>query len=175
MRVDIKTCFGDYAAFLARDGVYRLFFPNCLDAAQDFADTVDKNRLFEGAEAMAEKLEREVALYHRGDLWEFTVPVSEEAFDSSVFRRRVWLAMQKIPYAATCSYGDIAKAAGSTSGRAIGGACADNPVPLLIPCHRVIASNGALGGFRGGKTLKKQLLELEKNAAAGIAMPLAER
>jgi O-6-methylguanine DNA methyltransferase len=85
---------------------------------------------------------------------------------SSPFDRLVWETLLSIPYGQTLSYLDIAKAIGQTKAvRAVGGACGRNPMPLLIPCHRVIRSDGGLGGFSAGSTsgieIKKRLLAFE--------------
>jgi O-6-methylguanine DNA methyltransferase len=81
------------------------------------------------------------------------------------FQRRVWRALQKIPRGQTRSYGWVARKIGRPkAARAVGTACGANPVPIIIPCHRVIASDGSLGGFGGGLPLKRRLLALEKAA-----------
>lgn len=78
------------------------------------------------------------------------------------FQNRVWAEMAKIPYGRTISYGDLA-ATLETSSRAIGQACARNPIPIIIPCHRVVARAGRLGGYSGdgGRETKRALLNLE--------------
>ncbi len=78
------------------------------------------------------------------------------------FRRKVWEVLQTIPYGRVRSYGWVARKIGKPkAARAVGGACGANPVPLLVPCHRVIAGDGSLGGFSGGLGVKKRLLKLE--------------
>ena len=78
------------------------------------------------------------------------------------FRRRVWKALLNIPFGQTRTYGEIATALGSpNSARAVGAACGANPLPIFIPCHRVLAAGGKLGGFSGGLDVKKKLLALE--------------
>jgi O-6-methylguanine DNA methyltransferase len=80
----------------------------------------------------------------------------------TAFRRRAWAALRRIPHGKTATYGDIARRVGSPKAfRAVGGACASNPLPLFIPCHRVLAGDGGLGGFGGGLKLKRRLLDLE--------------
>ena len=80
----------------------------------------------------------------------------------SEFRHRVWQALRAIPYGETRTYGDIAATVGSAP-RAVGGACGANPIPIIIPCHRVVGSNGWHGGFSGGAGVatKRTLLDLE--------------
>jgi len=90
----------------------------------------------------------------------FDLPLSPRG---TVFQRRVWTALCTIPYGETCSYKDIAEQIGSPGGyQAIGQANSKNPIPFIIPCHRVIAANGSLGGYSLGLELKQWLLELEK-------------
>jgi methylated-DNA-[protein]-cysteine S-methyltransferase len=81
---------------------------------------------------------------------------------ATAFQRRVWSAVRGIPYGETRSYGQIARQAGSPgAARAVGRAMATNPVPIVVPCHRVIGSSGKLRGFGGGLDLKRRLLEME--------------
>ncbi len=80
----------------------------------------------------------------------------------TAFRKKVWAALRKIPHGKTFSYGEIARRVGSPgASRAVGGACGSNPIPLFIPCHRVIAADGGLGGFGGGLKMKQKLIALE--------------
>jgi AraC family transcriptional regulator of adaptative response/methylated-DNA-[protein]-cysteine methyltransferase len=80
------------------------------------------------------------------------------------FQVRVWKALQAIPWGSTRTYDDIAKSIGHpTAARAVGKACATNPISLLIPCHRLIGKNGELHGYRWGLERKKMLLEIEKS------------
>jgi methylated-DNA-[protein]-cysteine S-methyltransferase len=78
------------------------------------------------------------------------------------FQQKVWLELMKIPYGEAISYKELARRVGLKQGfQAVGGANGKNPIPIIIPCHRVIMSDGSLGGFRGGLKIKKYLLELE--------------
>jgi methylated-DNA-[protein]-cysteine S-methyltransferase len=79
------------------------------------------------------------------------------------FQRRVWETVSAIPYGQTMTYGQVAWEVGCPKGaRAVGQAMGKNPVPLVVPCHRVVGSNGGLGGFGGGLDLKRRLLDMEK-------------
>lgn len=78
------------------------------------------------------------------------------------FQKRVWQALLPIPYGETISYGEIAKMVDCRSAQAVGQAVGRNPIALIIPCHRVIAANGQLGGYAYGIELKKRLLEQEQ-------------
>jgi len=81
------------------------------------------------------------------------------------FQRRVLAALRKVGRGTTIAYGELAARLGKPGGaRAVGNACANNPVPLWVPCHRVLASGGKLGGFSGGLEVKRALLSLESNA-----------
>jgi len=77
------------------------------------------------------------------------------------FQRRVWDEMTRIPHGEVVSYGELARRTGSRAYRAVGQACHRNPLPLIVPCHRVIASGGRLGGFGGGEDIKRLLLRFE--------------
>ncbi len=84
-------------------------------------------------------------------------------FEGTLFQKKVWAALARIPYGQTRSYQDIAKKIGHPKAfRAVGNANGQNPIPLILPCHRVIESNGGLGGFGHGIKVKKRLLDFEK-------------
>jgi len=102
--------------------------------------------------------------YFDGVRAEFDLPLAPFG---TPFRRQVWAALTRIPYGSTWSYRDLAAAVGCRSARAIGQANGANPIPILIPCHRVIAANGRLGGYSGGDGVatKRYLLDLEIRAA----------
>jgi methylated-DNA-[protein]-cysteine S-methyltransferase len=90
----------------------------------------------------------------------FTFPL--DLFGGTSFQRKVWSTMRKIPYGETRSYKWLAQRVGDPEkARAVGQACGSNPLPILIPCHRVIKSDGGLGGFGGGLHIKRKLLGLE--------------
>ena len=97
--------------------------------------------------------------YFAGTRQGFDLPFAPQG---TPFRLRVWAALQTIPYGETMSYGALGRAVG-TAPRAIGGACGANPIPLIIPCHRVVGAGGTLGGFSGGSgcDTKRHLLALE--------------
>ena len=102
----------------------------------------------------------ELEEYLKGDRKKFEVKVNPEG---TPFQMSVWNHLKKIGFGKTTTYLEVARSLGNPKAvRAVGTAIGKNPVCILIPCHRVIASNGGLGGFSGGITLKKALLELEK-------------
>ncbi len=104
---------------------------------------------------------RQLQAYFEGKRKEFDLPF---VLDGTEFQMLVWRNLQKIPYGETVSYGQLAKRIGKPeASRAVGLANGSNPIPIIIPCHRVIGSNGDLTGFGGGIPLKKKLLALESN------------
>ncbi len=102
---------------------------------------------------------RQLDAYFEGKLRMFDLPLRPEGSD---FRQRVWRAMAGIPYGETRTYGDLALVTGG-SPRAVGGACGANPLPILLPCHRVLATGGGLRGYSGagGLATKRILLDIE--------------
>ncbi len=102
---------------------------------------------------------RQLQAYFGGELKEFDLPLALEGTD---FQLRVWKALRTIPYGETISYAQLAQCIGNPKAvRAVGLANGSNPIPIIVPCHRVIGSDGSLTGFGGGLSTKKKLLELE--------------
>jgi len=109
----------------------------------------------------------QLGAYFAGQLTTFDLPLAPRG---SRFQQRVWAALQEIPYGQTESYGELAQRIGSTGGaRAVGLANGRNPIGIVIPCHRVVGSNGSLTGYGGGLDRKRQLLHLEL-AVSGAAL-----
>ncbi len=106
---------------------------------------------------------RQLQAYLAGELQEFDLPLDPTG---TPFQMQVWKALRAIPYGETRSYVGIANAIGAPKAvRAVGGANGRNPIPIVVPCHRVIGANGALTGFGGGIEIKKFLLALEAQHA----------
>lgn len=102
------------------------------------------------------KTEKQLKEYFCGERKLFDIEYSAEGTE---FQKAVWSEISKIPFGETRTYGEIAKVIGkSKSVRAVGTACGKNPIPIIIPCHRVIGANGKIGGFAFGTDLKKKLL-----------------
>jgi methylated-DNA-[protein]-cysteine S-methyltransferase len=96
--------------------------------------------------------------YFAGERTEFDIPM---AFDGTEFQRQVWAELCRIPYGETISYGELANRVGRPKGpRAVGQANGKNPIPIIVPCHRVVASTG-IGGYGGGLPMKRALLAVE--------------
>jgi methylated-DNA-[protein]-cysteine S-methyltransferase len=103
--------------------------------------------------------EKQLLEYFKGKREEFELPIE---FRGTEFQKKVWQALQKIPYGVTWSYGELAKKIRSPSAsRAVGAANGRNSIPIIVPCHRVIGANGNLTGFAGGLKAKEILLKLE--------------
>jgi methylated-DNA-[protein]-cysteine S-methyltransferase len=103
---------------------------------------------------------RELDRYFEGKLKKFTTPL---AFSGTPFQNQVWKELTRIPYGETISYLDLAKRIDNPKAvRAVGMANGANPIAIIVPCHRVIGSNGSLTGFGGGLPTKRALLDLEK-------------
>lgn len=103
--------------------------------------------------------------YFAGRLRRFDLPLAPQG---TPFQQRVWRALQDIPYGRTCSYRELAAAVGNARAcRAVGRANGRNPLMIVIPCHRVIAADGGLGGYSGGLDCKRFLLALERGALSG--------
>jgi methylated-DNA-[protein]-cysteine S-methyltransferase len=120
-----------------------------------------KGNLRESRSAYA-RAAKEIKSYLRGHITEFTFPFSIIMADG--FRKKALEILAHVPYGKTISYQQLAAKAGSPQAhRAAGSACANNPLPIVIPCHRVLKSDGTLGGFGGGLLVKRRLLDIEKS------------
>ena len=106
---------------------------------------------------------RQLAAYFSRDLRDFDLPLAPRG---SAFQLAVWAQLAQIPYGETTSYGEIARRLGMTNAasRAVGLANGRNPIPIVVPCHRVIGANGTLTGYAGGVERKQALLSLEQDA-----------
>lgn len=151
--------------FLAatRDGLCRVTLGDLADVEADLAATFGEDGAPESVrredELLAPLADR-IADFLADPLGvELDLPVDAAGTD---FQREVWLALTRIPAGAVESYGDVATALGRPGGaRAVGGACGANPVPFVVPCHRVVGSSGKLTGFGLGVELKERLLQAE--------------
>jgi methylated-DNA-[protein]-cysteine S-methyltransferase len=135
------------------DGLQQILFPtNRRPARPDPAWQEDSSALGD--------VIRQLRAYFAGELEAFDLSLAPQG---TPFQQRVWSELQKIPYGETISYGELARRIGnSNASRAVGLANGSNPIPIVIPCHRVIGSNGKLTGYGGGLPIKEKLLALEK-------------
>lgn len=112
------------------------------------------------------KAQQQLTEYLEGKRQVFSLPLKPTG---TPFQQMVWDALQQIPYGSTRTYGELAQQIGRPkAARAVGGGCHNNPIVIVIPCHRVIGVNGGLTGFAGGLDIKKTLLELERTQISGL-------
>jgi O-6-methylguanine DNA methyltransferase len=149
-------------------GVRALRFPPHETRATDAAN----GRIASGAGALLDALEREVKDYFAGRLQRFTVPIDQEGTE---FQRRSWAELCHINFGEVITYAELAKRVGSANGfRAVGAANGANKVAVIVPCHRVIASDGTMGGYSGELWRKRWLLEHERRVAGLPPLDLFE-
>ena len=165
---EVESPAGPLALAVNEDGaLMRLHFVESDFGPVMEEDLEDEGYVVEGDEARTAGVRRELAEYVSGRRRNFDVPL---AFAGSEWQKAVWMELTRIPFGETRSYGEIADSLGRPgAARAVGRANASNVLPVVVPCHRVIAADGTLGGFNGGLHLKERLLEHERNvlAAAG--------
>ena len=119
-----------------------------------------KPRRTRSNDPLLDRAEQQLSEYFAGERTAFDLPLASEG---SEFQKKVWAELQRIPYGETASYGDIARRLGyePVISRAVGAANGANPIPIIVPCHRVIGSDGSLTGYAGDLERKKTLLDLE--------------
>lgn len=136
-----------------------------LQAQADFVDidTLKDDKSEDLDKVILLKIVNELDEYFSGTRTEFDIPL--DISQGTSFQQKVWLELLKIPYGTTISYAKLAKNIGKpTAFRAVANANGRNPISLIIPCHRVIASDGGLGGYTGGLDIKRILLDLESHS-----------
>ena len=158
--------FGELRLYGHADELVALHLPNSEDAPD----------APEGRSRVLDTTARQLTEYFAGTRREFDLPLAPEG---TAFQKLVWRALLKIRFGETCSYGDIARAIKRpAASRAVGAANGRNPIAIIVPCHRVVRSDGALGGYRWGLDRKRQLLDSEKarhsKRARGEVTPAAE-
>jgi O-6-methylguanine DNA methyltransferase len=153
----IETKEGAFTATFSERGLAQLEFPNGKLTSAD-ANQPASGQLREWLEVTAKAIE---------DVLDGKNPEQLPPLDLSrgtPFQVSVWNALAQIPAGQTRSYSEIASAIGASRAvRAVGGACGENPIPVLIPCHRVLRKGGGLGGFSGGLDWKRRLLQIERS------------
>lgn len=135
-----------------REGLCEIRFPKNASPPKPEPDWIESSKYLDQALS-------QLSAYFEGTLRDFTLSLAPKG---TAFQRRVWEALQDIPYGRTISYGELARIVGRPkAARAVGAANGKNPLPIVIPCHRVIGASGKLTGYAGGLDVKKALLELE--------------
>jgi O-6-methylguanine DNA methyltransferase len=164
IKMPIATPWGKFTARYSQRGLAELHFPGNGSADPALRDRDARQRV------PANKTPSTVRRWHRTTTAALKSALNGRAPQKlpplapvgTAFRKRVWHALRKIPPGQTKSYGEIARVIGKPRAvRAVGGACGANPIPVLIPCHRVLAANGKIGGFSGGLDWKRRLLAHE--------------
>jgi O-6-methylguanine DNA methyltransferase len=118
-----------------------------------------QNEIWIESEIALRPYQEQLLAYFRGELREFTFNLD---LVGTAFQKKCWEALLRVPYGTTCSYRDLAQAVGSPRGfRAVGQANHNNPVAIVVPCHRVVGADGSLTGYGGGMENKEKLLRLE--------------
>jgi methylated-DNA-[protein]-cysteine S-methyltransferase len=116
--------------------------------------------MFDEAHPILAAASKQLQEYFAGDRRDFTIPLDLEGTD---FQRAAWLALADVPYGETASYGEQAERIGRPrASRAVGAANGKNPVPIVLPCHRIVGADGSLTGFAGGLEMKERLLAHER-------------
>lgn len=163
LRSCVESPLGPFTLYSDGHGLVRLVLPGS-DARREEASLARRDEVRDGDDALLERARRQLKEYFAGERREFDLPLSQRGTD---FQRAVWHALADIPYGETRSYADIAAAVGRPgAARAVGQANRRNPVPVIVPCHRVIAADGDLGGYQGKWNpdggLKARLLRHER-------------
>ena len=156
-KFSINTPFGNFIAVYSDHGLAALNFPkgNTESSGGDAARQDVSPKIREWHHATEAALKKSLA----GQKSDKLPPLDLEGTE---FQKSVWRELRKISPGKTKSYGEIAQAIGNPKAvRAVGGACGANPIPVLVPCHRVLAANKKIGGFSGGMDWKYRLLEIE--------------
>ena len=163
----IDSPLGALVAVASERGVARVAFPDeGADADEVVADAAARPAGPAGAIRILDAFEREVGAYFAGRLTRFETAPDIGSFEG--FSRRVLEATARVPYGSVASYGRVAALAGSPrAARAVGNVMRLNPVPLLVPCHRIVPADGSLGGYGGFEARKAYLLALEERARGG--------
>ena len=153
----MKSPVGNITLVSDSDNLCAIYFPNQKIDRKKFPniEKKDNNKVLKSAV-------KQLSAYFAGKTEKFDISLRPVGTD---FQQRVWMALRSIKYGKTVSYGDIAKKIGNPKAvRAVGAAIGKNPLSIIVPCHRVIGSNGKLTGFAGGLSTKEYLLDLEQSS-----------
>ena len=166
-RAHVDTPQGPHLVYTRSGRVVRIVLPGGdADREEQALAQAYRDEIEDGADDTTRSAVAQLQAYYRGERSGFDLPLEAHGTD---FQRAVWGALERIPYGQTRSYADIAAAIGRPgAARAVGQANRRNPLPIVVPCHRVVAADGGLGGYMGGIAddggLKARLLALEQKA-----------
>ncbi len=155
--LSVNTQFGRLDVTAQDDAITKLVWASAVDSVEDGLGDGETTPLLQEAAA-------QLRAYDKGQLHVFDLPLKVLG---SAFQRAVCDAMLAIPYGDTCTYGDIAKALDHPA-QAVGGACGGNPIPIIIPCHRVMGAGGKLTGFSGAGGVETKVALLIHESAGGL-------
>ncbi len=157
---EVETPAGVFGAVFTSRGLSRLIFPGeSLEQCEAWVTRWEPDAARSQDLSPLHNLGEQLTAYFNGTLRQFTVPVD---LRGTHFQLRVWSALQEVGYGELRTYGQLAYGLGAPAAvRAVGAANGANPVPIIVPCHRVIGSNGQLVGYGGGLDMKRHLLEVE--------------
>jgi O-6-methylguanine DNA methyltransferase len=159
--VEMDSPIGPLSIWTSPDGLLQIRF-----AGEEACQQESQRPTSGKKDAFCQEVVRQLRSYFDGELTEFSLRLAQVG---TPFQLAVWKALQAVPYGETASYADIAHAIGRpTAVRAVGAANGANRIPIVIPCHRVIGSNGTLVGYGGGLAIKTALLALERNHVAVV-------
>lgn len=150
----VETCLGSFVIKESAEHITNILFFN--KEVMPLLSQANSNS------PLLKEAKKQLCAYCAGALKIFSLPLNPTG---TSFQKKVWNALLSIPYGTTISYGSVAKSIDyPRAARAVGGANNKNPIPILIPCHRVIGANGSIVGYAGGVALKERLLSMEARA-----------
>ncbi len=157
---EIKIPMGIFTLAKSEKGLLFLAFPGEKRRMKEWLEKNIPSAVVKKSRSASGPAEKQLKEYFQGKCRKFDLPLD---LRGTAFQKKVWAALRRIPFGRTASYGEIAARIGKPrASRAVGGANHANPVPVVVPCHRVIGHDGSLVGFGGGLGLKKKLLKLEE-------------
>lgn len=162
---EVESDYGTFGAASSANGLLTMLLPSeAMNHKAAIHKLAGKCEIIPGDGHNAEAV-RQLHAYLSGDLHEWDVPLDMRG---TPFQVAVWRAVAEVGYGETVSYGEIARRIGNPAAvRAVGAANGANPLPPIVPCHRIIGSNGKLTGYGGGLPLKQSLLDLERTSLGG--------
>jgi methylated-DNA-[protein]-cysteine S-methyltransferase len=157
---EVPTSAGTFGALVSPQGLARLTFPGePLEVCEQFARRWWPQGQIVPDDGRLQPIVEQLQAYFQGKLRTFSLPLHMQG---TPFQQQVWAALQQVPFGQTRSYADLAASIGNPRAvRAVGRANGANPVPVIVPCHRIIGKSGKLVGYAGGLEIKQMLLELE--------------
>lgn len=171
---NLETPVGPLLAMASGTALFLLEYASELRAERQLARVLSRIQAVAepGRTAVHDRIEAELGAYFRGELQAFTTPIEPIG---TAFQKRVWRQLLAIPFGQTRSYGQLARALRDPNAtRAVGTANGANPLSIIVPCHRVIRTGGALGGYGGGLDRKRWLLDHEaRRVGASLFAPIS--